>query len=331
MHYCLAVDIGGTKTLFRLLSVEGVVVVQQRLDSQAFATFDDCFDAFLTQSDCRDKSIQSACLAVAGPVQGRLGQVTKLPWRLDADVLETVFDIEHVQLCNDFEAVGYGVAVIESESLMTLHAGSPSTQPMNKAVIGAGTGLGQAFLIPLETHWRVLPTEGGHVDFAPVNELQMGLLAYLQTKFEHVSYDRIVCGSGIKLMFDYLATRDEFNISESLATTLSASDDAAAVISDFAQHRHDALCMATFQLFFDIYAAQVGNLALASFARQGVYLAGGIAAKNMALLDVDRFVSQAQAKGRMHDLLADFPIYIVLDDEVGVNGAAYLARKALYN
>jgi glucokinase len=331
MTHLLAVDIGGTKTLFRLSDEKGNVVSQQRLDSHAYDCFEDALTAFLSAEGSSELNIASAVFAVAGPVQGRHGSVTKLPWRLDADALSAQFNIGQVCLCNDFEAVGYGVACVDKTQLWTLHPGTPVETPNTLAVIGAGTGLGQAIVIPQADSWQVLPTEGGHVDFAPLNERQMAFLSYMQRQVGHVSYDRIVCGSGLKWMLDFLLEQDAYSASDALLAALEQADDPAAVMSEFAQEHDDTLCQAAFELFFDIYAAQVGNLGLLSFARGGIYLAGGIAAKNLSLLNKRRFVDIYVDKGRMQSLLAQIPVYIVLDPEVGLKGAEYLARKALYN
>lgn len=330
MANVLAVDIGGTKTLFELCSREGESIFKMRLDSQSFASFEDCLSCFLQQPQVKDLPVAIACMAVAGPVTGDQASVTKLPWTLDTHQLADEFMFGQVLLCNDFEAVGHGVACLQPDQLETLHEGKQPDTSANRAVIGAGTGLGQAILIPQQDSWQVLPTEGGHVDFAPTDRTQQLLLEHLRQRFQHVSYDRIVCGSGLEIIYHFL--RDYKQIAENPKLRLAmVNGDAAAAISEFACQYDEPLARQALLLFFKIYGAQTGNLALASYARGGVYLAGGIAAKNLPLLKQSEFISSFLAKGRMQALMADIPVHVVRDAEVGLKGARLLAQKALYN
>lgn len=329
MAYLLAADIGGTKTLCQLTDESGQVLLQQRYLSHRYDNFDDLLAEFLSQPDIKNCQVASACIAVAGPVEGQTGRVTKLPWRLDARKLAEQFQIKLVQLCNDFEAVGHGIACLDSSSLETLQQGEPNTA-MPRAVIGAGTGLGQAILVPDDLSWRVLATEGGHVDFAPQTNTQQLLLEQMQKRFGHVSYDRLVCGSGLETI--YLFLRDYKQIEENPDLRLAMLEkDPAATISEFAIEHNDKLSNQALNLFVSIYGAQAGNLALSAMARGGIYLAGGIAAKNLEKFREGGFLDAFNDKGRMSDLMAKMPVHVVLDAEVGLKGAQLLAYKAMYN
>ncbi|SFK18992.1 glucokinase [Methylophaga sulfidovorans] len=328
MSHMLAVDVGGTKTLFELSDTDGNVIYKLRLDSQRFESFDLILTAFFEQMP-QAYSIDSACIALAGPVSGQYGQVTKLPWKLDASVIEKQFSIKLVTLCNDFEAVGHGIASLQSEDFETLQSGESShTSP--RVVLGAGTGLGQAILIPDNGDWRVFPTEGGHVDFAPLDRTQQLFLEHLQQRHGHVSYDRIVCGSGLVSLYHFL--RDYKQIDENNALRLAmVNGDAASAISQFAIEQNDVLANEALEMFVDIYAAQAGNLALTTLARGGVYLVGNILLKNIAKFRAPSFINSFVEKGRMTTLMKQIPVHIVLDDEVGLKGARLLAQKAMYN
>jgi glucokinase len=248
---------------------------------------------------------------------------------LDARLLAERFQIKKVQLCNDFEAVGHGIASLQPSELETLQAGEPNPA-MPRAVIGAGTGLGQAILVPENDGWRVLPTEGGHVDFAPQTTTQQLLLEQVQKRYGHVSYDRLVCGKGLETM--YLFLRDYRQIKENPELRIAMlHGDPAAAISDYAVNHNDPLSTQALELFISIYGAQAGNLALSVMARGGIYLAGGIVAKNIAKFRETGFLEAFTAKGRMQDLMAKMPIHVVLDADVGLKGAHLLARKAMYN
>lgn len=330
MANMLAVDIGGTKTLFQLSNEQGEILLQLSLESQSYESFDACLAHFLEHDAVRGVPIDVACFAVAGPVQGQQGRVTKLPWVLDAQLLAAKFQIGQVILCNDFEAVGHGIACVSDEDLETLHTGHVADDKANRAVIGAGTGLGQAILIADGNDWRVLPTEGGHVDFAPANRTQELLLEHLQERFGHVSYDRLVCGSGLVIIYNFLRDYKQINENPQLRLAMINNDPAAA-ISEFALQQNDPLANAALEMFFSIYGAQAGNLALAVMARGGIYLAGGIAAKNMDKLKQGSFIQAFVNKGRMQELVESVPVHVVLDPEVGLKGARLLAQKALYN
>jgi len=329
MTYLLAADIGGTKTLCQLADEHGRIRLQQRFPSQEFESFELLLNAFLSLPEAQGVHISSACIAVAGPVDGDSGRVTKLPWQLNARTLAEQFQIEKVQLCNDFEAVGHGIAALEPGDLDVLQQGEPNPA-MPRAVIGAGTGLGQAILVPENDSWRVLPTEGGHVDFAPQTSTQQLLLEQVQKRFGHVSYDRLVCGSGLETM--YLFLRDYKQIDENPQLRLAMlHGDPAAAISEYAVVHHDALSNQALDMFVSIYGAQAGNLALSVMARGGIYLAGGIVGKNIAKFRESGFMEAFLAKGRMQDLMEKMPVYVVLEPEVGLKGAHLLARKAMYN
>jgi glucokinase len=329
MTHLLAADIGGTKTLCQLADEHGRVRLQQRFLSQDFDNFEQLLEVFLKQPEAQGVAISSACIAVAGPVDGDSGRVTKLPWQLHAAALAERFQIKHLQLCNDFEAIGHGIAALELDELETLQVGEPNpTKP--RAVIGAGTGLGQAILVPENGDWRVLATEGGHVDFAPQTTTQQLLLEQVQKRYGHVSYDRLVCGKGLETM--YLFLRDYRQIKENPELRIAMlHGDPAAAISDYAVNHNDPLSNQALDLFVSIYGAQAGNLALSVMARGGIYLAGGIVAKNIAKFREADFLEAFTAKGRMQDLMEKMPVHVVLDTDVGLKGAHLLARKAMYN
>lgn len=323
MSTLLAADIGGTKTLLQISSVDGQVLCQQRFSSSEFISFDDLLAGFLNGLPADYLPIDSACLAVAGPVSGRTAKVTNLPWRIDADVLCRALPIAQIKLINDFAAVGEGVACLNADDLMVLQAGLPDLLAP-RAVIGAGTGLGQAFMTPIDDGWQVWATEGGHADFAPTDALQQQLLDFLLQQYVHVSYERLVSGMGLVNIYQFLSDLQQTE------SGFDPTTDIPAHISELAR-LDDPLARQTMQLFVDIYAAQAGNLALTVMPCGGLYLAGGIASKNQALFTDGKFMQAFLAKGRMQTLLETIPVYLIKSDETGLRGAALLARKALYN
>ncbi len=323
MPTLLAADIGGTKTLLQISSADGDVLFNQRYVSSEFSSFDDLLAGFLYSLPADYLPIDAACLAVAGPIAGRTAKVTNLPWQIDADTLCRKLPVQKILLVNDFAAVGEGIACLTADDLIVLQAGKPDLSAP-RAVIGAGTGLGQAFMTPISVGWQVWATEGGHTDFAPTDALQQQLLDFLLQQYVHVSYERLVSGMGLVNIYQFLCDLQQ------TAPRLDATSDLAAQISELAG-LNDPLAQQTMQLFVDIYGAQAGNFALTVMPRGGLYLAGGIASKNQPLFTDGRFMQAFLAKGRMQPLLEDIPVYLIDSSETGLAGAALLAQKALYN
>jgi len=326
MTYFLAGDVGGTKTLLSISSaVECAHLLQKSYQSSAYGGLAEMVDAFLAEAGIRN--IDSACFALAGPVTGRVVKLTNLPWVVDGDALAARFAIKRVSLVNDFEAVGYGVAALQPADLVTLQAGDEQAQGV-RLLVGAGTGLGVAFLTSQADAYRVLPSEGGHMDFAPADDMQCLLLRYLQHRHGHVSYERIVSGPGLISIFEFM--RDTLLAIPS-PQLLAAIDegDAAAAISRFAQQGNETIARMTVDLFLSVYGAFAGNLALAVLPRGGIYVAGGIAEKMAAQMQGGEFMKTFLSKGRFGGLLATLPLHIVLNPNVGLLGANLYAQHQI--
>ena len=325
MAYLLAADIGGTKTLMQLSTAAGEVILAERYHSADFPDFEQLLTTFLTPINERHEI--TACFAVAGPVQGQSARVTNLPWQLNSLEIRARFDLKQVLLCNDFEAVGHGIESLSENEMLVLQAGKNRRGP--RAVIGAGTGLGQAYLIAGQNGWQVYPTEGGHSDFAPADRTQLRLFEHLLERFGHVSYERVVSGEGLVTIYNFL--RDYRQLEENPDCRLAmVNDDSANAISVFAREG-DPLAREAMVMFFDIYGAQAGNLALTVMPVGGLYIAGGMAAKNLELLEQSNFIHAFNSKGRMQDLMQAIPVKLILQPEIGLNGARLLAAKAMYN
>ncbi len=324
----LAVDLGGTKILFQLSLQQGEVLLESELASESFASFEEALQTFLQDEIAHDINIKAACVAVAGPVNGRQASVTNLPWQIDADQLIKQFSIPVVHLCNDFEAVGYGIDTLKEDELFTLQAGYTSDSSNVRAVIGAGTGLGQAILTSTSSSWQVMPTEGGHVDFAPTSSRQIVLLEHLIERFGHVSYERLLSGSGLVIIYEFLRSYLQKPEMPELREAMINGDDAAA-ISEFANEYQDSLACEALNLFFEIYGAQVGNLALACLPYGGIYIAGGIANKNQDWFMSSPFLAAFQHKGKMESLMSRFPVHVIIHPHVGLKGARFLAQQIL--
>ena len=302
----IAGDVGGTKTLLRCVEADGSVVAERRFESGAFATFTDLLRQFINA--CPGPPT-SACFAVAGPVIHRNAEVTNLGWDISADDLERSFGIAHVELINDFYGVALGVPLMGDEDLQCLHPGTRDrSAPLG--ILGAGTGLGEAIITFHGKDWSVVPSEGGHADFAPQNEEQARLFLWLHERYGHVSWERVISGMGLANIFEFLTGREE---DPATVAHLATAGEASA--------------LRAFQIFVDVYGSEAGNMALRVLARGGIFLAGGVAAKNVSFFTDGRFVEAFLRKGRMRDLLTAIPIYLITNQHVGLLGAVEAAQR----
>ena len=319
----LAGDIGGTKTLLQLFEAGGSVLAERRFDSAAFASLEQVVAAFL--GDFPSFPLAAACFGVAGPVDGGRASITNLPWQIDAAAISVEFRIPQVRLINDFQAVAYGIESLESRDMATLQAGVPQEHGV-RAVIGAGTGLGECFMVWQGGHYSIFPSEGSHADFAPVDAQQIDLLRYLAARYGHVSYERLLSGTGLVNTFEFLRDSQGRQATAELQSAIKAGNPAAA-ISGCAMGGKDELAVSALDLFARIYGAEAGNLALKVLARGGVYIAGGIAPQIMGKLEDGTFLRAFADKGRFVGLLKDIPVHVVLNPKVGLMGAARVAER----
>jgi glucokinase len=318
----LAGDIGGTNARFAIIEGDKIIF-ERHYPSRDFDKFEDVFAVFV--KDVPGQIPHCACLAVAGVVEGNRVEATNIPWTIDGHDLKDRFGLETLRLINDFEAAAWGITVLHRDHLVQIGGGKPISDGP-KAMLGAGTGLGQAILAPCNKGYKVLPTEGGHVDFAPRNEEEMRLLRYLMKKFPHVSVERILSGPGLVHIYEFLL--EERGSEESVFTKQSArGKDKAAHITQHSVQGTDELCRQAVSMFCSIYGAEAGNLALKCLATGGVYVAGGIAPKILPILSEGGFRQAFESKGRMEKVLKHIPTYIVISPQLGLLGAALIARQ----
>ena len=328
--YFICGDIGGTKTLLQALqSNDGALQVryEQQYDSRAYAGFSDVLRDFLDKAGMEhtDRNPAAACLAVAGPVVAQRAKLTNLPWLMDAAAIAAEFSIPNVKLINDFEAAALGIEILPGSDLVTLQPGKPQTQGV-RVVLGAGTDMGVAWLIWQGGRYLPLPTEAGHMNFAPANKLQADLLEYLWRKFDHVPVGRVLSGSGLAEIFNFLQA--SLGTSSGLVQTALGSNDAAQV-TDLALNRKHPIAMKALDLFVEIYGAYAGNLALAGLSRGGVYVAGGIAPKIIDKLREGSFMRAFCSKGGFSAMMSEIPVQVVMNQKVGLLGAAREAQRML--
>ncbi len=321
----LAGDVGGTKTALAVFErdADGAFreVAEGVFSSAAHASFADVITLFLRNVPGR---LDTAAFGVAGPVQDGVVATTNLPWRMSEAELSRVVSAP-VSLINDFYAVALGVRELPASQLRVLQEGKYDPNgPI--AVIGAGTGLGEAMCVPTRDGLRVIAGEGGHASFAPQDETQVRLLSFLLRRYEHVSVERVVSGIGLPEIY-------EFVVSEGLAPThpetlqRCASESAGAVLA--AQAPIDPAAELTLSIFVSAYGAEAGNLALKCLPTGGLFVAGGIAPRLLPRLEQGAFMSSFLAKGRMSSVLTNIPVAVVLHPNVGLLGARVQAGLLL--
>ena len=319
----LAGDIGGTNTRLALYDVKGrrlEALTVQSYPSQQYDSLGAVMREFL---NTHRHPPQAACLGVAGPVHNQVAKITNLPWQISAAEIAGDFGLGSVSLLNDLEATGWGLPTMQADDLCTLQDGDTQASG-NAAIIAAGTGLGQAGLYFEGEQHQPFACEGGHTDFSPQTELDMALLRYLQQQYEHVSWERVVSGSGLVSLHACLCDLRQREIPGWLKQSMQAGDPAAA-ISSAAQQGRDEICTEALQWFIHLYGVEAGNLALKLMASGGVYVAGGIAPKILEQMQDGTFIEAFCAKGRMRVLMERMPVRVVLNDDVALQGAAVKA------
>ncbi len=322
-------DIGGTKTALALIDpAQGArrPLREARFASDAYNSLTAIIAQFLTPSE--QNQIAQASFGVAGPVVAGRAEITNLPWVIDAAELARVFGIERVFLLNDLEAIANAVPHLQPDDLATLKPGEAEADGAI-AVIAPGTGLGEAFLTWNGRTYQAHPSEGGHASFGPTTAAQRDLLIYLQTQFDHVSYERVCSGSGVPNLYAFLRDSGCFAVPGWLDTAVAAAEDPTPIIFAAALEEEEPMALAALDLFISILADEAGNLALKVLSTGGIYIGGGIPPRILSQLQRPFFREQFQRKGRFSDILADMPIYVICHPHAGLLGAAEYAMQRM--
>ncbi|HEY0635504.1 MAG TPA: glucokinase [Gammaproteobacteria bacterium] len=322
----LAGDVGGTTTRLRLIDFDtpeprGRVAAEQHFASGRYPALTTLVGEFLDAQP--GEPITAACLALAGPIEEKEGgqrvQLTNLPWHETSEELADRLAIPQLRLINDFEAAAFGIETLEPDELLALQPATPRARAP-RLLVGAGTGLGVALLTWQQGRYQPLPSEAGHMDFAPASELQWRLWNVLQQHHGHVSWERLVSGPGLQTLYRFLLNE----------AGRKGGAESPAAITQRAINGSDGVAAQTLELFLELYGAFTGNLALATLPRGGVFIAGGIAPKIKESMARSNFITAFRAKGRHSGLLAALPVQLVMQDDLGLRGAAVVARRLHY-
>ena len=316
----LAGDLGGTKSnlgTFEARNGKLVPLAEEHLDSQKYSSVEDLVMDFVRQTK---SSFAAACFGVAGPVVDNAVRASNLPWTIQGESLAKLLKVPSVRLLNDLEATCYGLDVLAPNELICIHEGV-NDQRANKVIIAAGTGLGEGVIFWDGQRHFPSPTEGGHADWAPHTEQQAELWRFLKARNDIVSSEIILSGRGFKSLHEFLNPNDrhpEFN---------DPNVDPAPIITHAALEKTCATCVATLDLWVDIYGSEAGNLAIRNVARGGIFIAGGIAVKILPKLKDGRFAKAVAEKEKLGYLLSQIPIYIVMNEKAPLLGAAHVASQ----
>ena len=317
----LAADVGGTKTHLALYEPDASPrspLTDRKLPSQGYRSLEDLIGEFLTGAG--HPAIERASIGVAGPVVDNRVDTTNLPWDVDAGALRERIGSAEVVLLNDLVATAWGLETLGSEDVHTLQSGHPERG--NRALIAAGTGLGEALLVWDSGRWHPTASEGGHTDLAPRDPLEDELLVWLRARFGRVSYERVLSGPGLADLYRFLTDTGRGRAAPEVAARFADAADPAAVVTEAGLAGTCERARLALTRFTSFYGAEAGNLALKALAIGGVYVAGGIAPRILPVLADGTFTAAFVDKGRLSPLVLRIPVSVVLRPETALWGAA---------
>ena len=324
----LAGDIGGTNARLAYFQPQNghLRLISERVfPSREYSELGEIVSKFLQDSATRP---DVACFGIAGPVHNGRVETSNLPWIIEQSRLAKQIQLPATLLINDLEANAWGIGALGPQDLVPLNRVAQSVG--NQAVIAPGTGLGEAGLFWNGSQHQVFACEGGHADFAPQGELQIDLLRFLASRYEHVSYERILSGPGLVNVYGFLREKGCGDEPAEFAGQL-AQEDPAAAISRAALEGANLLAEQALDLWISVYGAEAGNLALKAMATGGIFLGGGISPKILPKLTGPLFMRAFLEKGRLRPLLESIVVQIITNDKAGLLGAARCAAAKSSN
>src|SRR5688572_6331188 len=319
----LAGDVGGTKTLLGLFERQHPRPVPLAVHSYAtasFSRFADILEAFAVDLK-KPVTVEAVAMGVAGPVVDDRATLTNVGLHVAAEEVGARFGARRARLLNDLEAMASSIEVLEADELLSLQDGIPHDKG-SRAVIAAGTGMGQAYVHRVDGGWQPVPTEAGHADFAARTDRELELVRMLRERYGRAEVEQVISGQGLLNLHRFTHRGGECEIVPDLESPV-----APAMVSQAALGGRCQSCAEALRMFASAYGAEAGNLALRTMATAGVYVGGGIARKILPALTNGDFIEAFRAKEPLNALVAQIPVHVILKDEAGLLGAAVVAQR----
>lgn len=315
--YAIVADIGGTFARFSRINL--VSLVMDKVEIYPCAAFISLESVLMTyQAQQALGEIKHVALAIACPVLGDWVSMTNCHWCFSIQALKQKLDLIELKVMNDFNAIAMSLPVLAEHQIVQIGEGKAQSQQV-KVVLGAGTGLGLAYLVPGLQGYIAFAGEGGHASWAAQNAQEWFIYNELKKHYGHVSYERILSGQGLENIYKALAL---FHQQDKPALK-------AAEIITQAIAQKDSLAQMTVAQFFVSLGAYAGDVALSFGALGGVYIAGGIAPRLLALIKGSEFRANFENKGRFAEFNLQIPTYIITAEQPGLLGAAISLQQAL--
>lgn len=326
-NYILAGDIGGTKTRLGLFAPgrrRPILKEEQVFSSTDAPGLESILAEFIKR---HHQPFTSACFGVAGQVRAGRAKLTNLPWDVSESRLRRWLGLDKIKLINDLTAIAHALSVLPDSDWISLNTGH-RTERGPVGIIAPGTGLGMALIVEQRTQKVIVPSEGGHVDFAPTTMEQVALWQYLHKQCGHVSIERVLSGPGIFNIYKWLKDSGRADEPQWLKDELKDDDPAKTIFNNArSQERSETICTETLRVFISILGAVAGNLALTGLTTGGIYIAGGIAPRIVEELQGGGFLNSFTGKGRFQKRMEDTAVRIIINTKAPIYGAAACANQ----
>lgn len=314
----IVADIGGTNLRVGVVQSDGSVANLELFQCEAYCSLKSVLELYLQNQNIDSTSNKvNACLAIACPVDQDLISMTNLPWNFSKTELKAELNLNQLYMINDYTAIAWSINSLSNSQKVKI-GGGESVPHTPMAICGPGTGLGVANVIWGNDQWISVGGEGGHVDFAPVDDTEIEILKFLQNKYPRVSYEQVLSGLGIEQIYQAICA----------INNVQAEDYQAKDISGKALDNSCPLCLKTLQQFCKILGSFAGNLALTTSAFGGIFIAGGIVPRFIEFFENSDFRARFIAKNRFTEFNSNIPTYVITEAQPGILGAsAYLIQQ----
>lgn len=333
-NYILGIDVGGTYTNIGITGIKvgkPILLLSTIFETRKIPSLSSAIIETLDYIEERYSiEARQAGIGAAGIIDDRKAELTHIPWNIDIDETIKSTGLSKIILLNDFQILGYGVNVIEEKDVLEVKPGRYIEGYPNKAVIGAGTGLGKTILVyeKNEEIYHPIPSEGGHSDFPVQNREELELIEFIKNSIKtdkNICYEELLSGRGLGYIYSFI--RETSGLSETVYTReIDETDDKAPLISKY--RKLDETCRETFRFFIKFYGRCIKNFILETMARGGIYIAGGIAYKNIDIFQIREFLDEIYNSIYREKLLRDTPIYLIINQDISLLGASL---AVLYN